>query len=757
MKKKNKFAARLNIINLITFLIVVPSLIITLIAVLATRNPINTQSHQLRSMSDFNTGWQIASTGKRTYVTLPQKFNSNEVTITRTIIPEINNNMVLVFRNNHQVIEVSTDDEIIYTSNDHDFILPCITEHYCMVELPVSRNLYHISIKFTNYNHDYCSVPEFKIGSLFAAYTYIASLDIFSIINIIALFIITVILLFFVISTSARHMFDARISSLTIFTLFSTLLIASSSSISELTPLIPEISASITFFTIMIIPIPALHYIWYTTGMKYNIFNVMIIICRINIIFQLIAGIFTDISPSHLLIPTGIIIMFSLIIFIIYLNKMYKEDRSKYNLTIFISVIVLAVTVIFIMIMYLLTNNPLHLLIQIILTLFCIIHFANIVISIRTQTEKARQTEQELTIYTKLSKKDSLTGLNNRYCFDQDINDLTENLNDNADIALIILDLNGLKYTNDSYGHFAGDELICRAASSINTAYEECGTCYRIGGDEFAVIIPDCKEDDDALISKLENVIAEDNKSHSLTLSIAFGISHMIDSEGNRLNILKWKNIADMNMYRNKQEQKSGKNYIETPEVLDIMNCIVTTLEEKDIYTAKHSSRTRLISELLATKLGLSPKTISDTCIAANIHDIGKIAIPDSILNKSSKLTDEEFKIMKDHAALGAKIIDNSNSMKDIAAAIRHHHERFDGKGYPDGLSHKEIPTISRIIAIADSIDAMTSNRVYRKAFDIDYCRSEIKKNLGIMYDPVIGQIALDNWDEIEKIILENK
>lgn len=759
MDKKDKLAARLNIINLITFLIVVPSLIITLIFVLATGSSLGVQSRQNREMSDYNTGWQIAGTEKRTYITLPQTFGSDEATITRAIIPELNNNMVLVFPNNRQVIEVSTDTEegVIYSSNGHDFILPCITDHYCMVELPTSRTLYHITIKFKNYEEDNCYVPGFKIGSLFAAYTYIASLDLISIINIIILFIITVILIFFAISTSARHMFDARISSLIIFTVCSLLLTASSSSISELTPLRPEISACITYFVIMLIPIPTLHYIWYTTGNKYNAFNIMTVVCRINIITQLVIGLFTDISASFMLIPTCIIIILSLIICLIYTNKEYISNPSRYNAAILISTFIMSVIITFIMIMHKITANPYHRLTQFILTVFCAVHFVTVVISIRRRMAKARETEQELTVYTKLSKKDFLTGLDNRYSFDHDIESIMQEIPEDSDIVLIMLDLNGLKYTNDSHGHLAGDDLIKRAASCITNAYKDIGTGYRIGGDEFAVMIPNCTYDDDGLKSLLETVIAEDNKSHALALSMALGISHMLDESGARINISKWKDIADMNMYRNKQEQKSGTKYFETPEILDIMNCIVTSIEEKDPYTAKHSSRTRLISEFLATKLGLSPKTISDTRIAANLHDIGKLAIPDAILNKPGRLTDEEFKIMKNHAALGAKIIDSSNSMKDIANAIRHHHERWDGKGYPDGLSHKDIPTISRIIAIADSIDAMTSNRIYRKSFGLEYCHSEIEKNLGIMYDPVIGRIALDNWNEIEKIVLDNK
>lgn len=757
MERKSLLASILNKINLVTFLIVLPSLLITLIVVLSTKSSLGLQSHQERTMSDYNTGWQIANMEKRTYITLPYTFDSREATITRAFIPELNNNMVLVFPNNRQVVEVSTEDAIIYSSNDHDFVLPCITDHFCMVELPTSRSIYHISIKFINYDGDTCEVPGFKIGSLFAAYTYIAFHDPLSLISLIVLFIVTIILVFFVITTSAKHMFDARISSLTIFSVCATVLTASSSLIAELTPIRPEITASITYFALAIIPIPVLHYTWYTTDKQYNAFSVMTIVCRLNIITQLAVGLFTDVSATVMIIPTCAIILISLAMCAYYMKKRYSADPSKYNRTVLLSILALALVSIYAMIMFMLTGNPNNMLIHFILMAFCLIHFIIVMLSIRKQTEKARKNEQELTVYTKLSKKDVLTGLDNRYSFDNTIDEIMQSSDDDTDTALIILDLNGLKYTNDSHGHLAGDDLIKRAASAIMKAYDGIGTGFRIGGDEFAVVIPNCIYNDRTLKSRLDVAIAEDNESHSLTLSIAIGISHIIDESGNRISISKWKDIADMNMYLNKQEQKSGKTtFIETPEILNVLNSIVTNMEEKDPYMAKHSIRTSLISDFLAGKMGLSPKTISDTRIAANLHDIGKVAIPDAVLNKPGKLTDEEFNMIKEHAVLGAKIIDNSNSMKDIANAIRHHHERYDGKGYPDGLSHKDIPTISRIIAIADSIDAMTSDRVYRKAFTLDYCRKEIEKNLDVMYDPVIGRIALDNWDEITKILRES-
>lgn len=140
---------------------------------------------------------------------------------------------------------------------------------------------------------------------------------------------------------------------------------------------------------------------------------------------------------------------------------------------------------------------------------------------------------------------------------------------------------------------------------------------------------------------------------------------------------------------------------------------------------------------------------------AANLHDIGKVGIGDAVLFKPGKLTDEEFSIIKQHPVIGAKILMQSNYTHELVQIVLHHHERYDGRGYPGKLAGEEIPIGSRILAIADSIDAMTSKRVYRDSMSLEYCRKEIERNLGVMYDPAIGKVALEHWDEIVDLLLK--
>lgn len=182
----------------------------------------------------------------------------------------------------------------------------------------------------------------------------------------------------------------------------------------------------------------------------------------------------------------------------------------------------------------------------------------------------------------------------------------------------------------------------------------------------------------------------------------------------------------------------------------EIIECITSALDAKDAYTAGHSQRVSDMALRLCGLMGLPEEEINKIHIAAHLHDIGKIGVPDAVLNKEAKLTDEEWKIMKSHSRIGADILSKSEKLSELIDVVLHHHERFDGKGYPDGLKAEEIPVGARIIAICDSIDAMTSNRRYRKALGWENCYEEIEKNLGIMYDPIIGKYVLEHWEDIK-------
>ncbi len=187
----------------------------------------------------------------------------------------------------------------------------------------------------------------------------------------------------------------------------------------------------------------------------------------------------------------------------------------------------------------------------------------------------------------------------------------------------------------------------------------------------------------------------------------------------------------------------------------EIIECITAALDAKDPYTAGHSQRVSEMAMKVCQLIGLREETTEQIHIAAHLHDIGKIGVPDAVLNKPDRLTDEEFEQIKKHPTIGAEILSKSHHLSEVKDIVLSHHERYDGKGYPQGLKAEKIPVGARIIAICDSIDAMTSTRSYRQARSFEFCYDEIKKNLGIMYDPIIGQYVLDHWNEVINVINE--
>ena len=184
-------------------------------------------------------------------------------------------------------------------------------------------------------------------------------------------------------------------------------------------------------------------------------------------------------------------------------------------------------------------------------------------------------------------------------------------------------------------------------------------------------------------------------------------------------------------------------------EYHEFVDCITSALDARDPYTGNHSRRVSDMACFLCMKLGLSDSETQEIHIAGHLHDIGKIGIPDRVLLKPGKLNDEEWELMKQRPQIGSDILLKSQQCARISAIILHHHERWDGNGYPYGAKGEEIPLGARIIAVCDSIDAMASARAYRKALPLEACRAEIERNSGLMYQPEIAKAALENWAEL--------
>ena len=208
--------------------------------------------------------------------------------------------------------------------------------------------------------------------------------------------------------------------------------------------------------------------------------------------------------------------------------------------------------------------------------------------------------------------------------------------------------------------------------------------------------------------------------------------------------------IKDINKELKETNDKLEKAYLETIETLRF------TVEAKDTYTRGHSDRVSEYSVLLGKHLGLSEEDIHLLRIGGLFHDIGKIGVPDSILLKTSKLTDDEYSEIKNHPKIGAQILSNATLFEKAISIVKHHHERYDGFGYPEKLAGENIPYLARIAAVADSFDAMTSRRTYRDSLPLDVVIEEIRKNKGSQFDPNIADAFLNilskNYNEIEEI-----
>ena len=208
--------------------------------------------------------------------------------------------------------------------------------------------------------------------------------------------------------------------------------------------------------------------------------------------------------------------------------------------------------------------------------------------------------------------------------------------------------------------------------------------------------------------------------------------------------------IKKINAELKDTNEKLEKAYLETVETLRY------TVEAKDTYTRGHSDRVSEYSILIGKYLGLSEEDIHRLKVGGLFHDIGKIGVPDSILLKTTKLTDDEYSEIKNHPSIGAHILSNASIFQDIIPIVKHHHERYDGRGYPGKLEGENIPYLARIAAVADSFDAMTSKRTYRDSLSLDIVIEEFEKNKGTQFDPKIADVFLDilrnHYDQIKEI-----
>ncbi len=331
-----------------------------------------------------------------------------------------------------------------------------------------------------------------------------------------------------------------------------------------------------------------------------------------------------------------------------------------------------------------------------------------------------------------LSFHDQLTGVYNRRYFENKIRELSEKKH--LPISIIMADLNGLKLVNDGFGHQEGDKLLIKTGEILLSNSPNKSTVARIGGDEFVVILPNTTNSSaNNIVKKLETAIEEVLLS-PITLSVSFGVSTKVDDSQSIDTIIK---TAEDNMYREK--------LYKSPSIRGkTLNTIMNTLYEKSDYEEEHSVKVAKYCKEIAEALGLDHRVINELQIIGIMHDIGKIIIDKSLLDKKEQLSDDDWSIIKRHSEIGYRILGSTDDMASLGYPILHHHERVDGKGYPKGLSGNEIPLKSRILAIADAYSAMTSDRPYRKALTKQEAINELRDNADNQFDKKIVNVFIN-------------
>ncbi len=359
-----------------------------------------------------------------------------------------------------------------------------------------------------------------------------------------------------------------------------------------------------------------------------------------------------------------------------------------------------------------------------------------ILLTIRDMTDRV-ELENNLRF---MAERDNLTELYNWRFFESYFEQFNNTIE--PGVAILIFDIDGLKTVNDTLGHQFGDDIIMTASALLYGQFGDQGILARIGGDEFGVILRGVDSNGvEAHLDQLGRSIEEYNARPGtirISISDGYAISGREKIDGSTMY-----SEADNNMYQNKLlKESSVKN--------NLVKTLMKALEVRDYVTEGHVRRMEGVAKIFAESMRLNQKQMDRLLLLVKFHDIGKVGIPDSILNKRGMLDAEEMKIMKTHSMIGSRIASESTELRSIADLILRHHERWDGTGYPLELSGEDIPIECRILAIVDSYDAMSNDRPYRNAMAQEAVFAEITGGTGTQYDPVLVALFIVNFEKIK-------
>ena len=357
------------------------------------------------------------------------------------------------------------------------------------------------------------------------------------------------------------------------------------------------------------------------------------------------------------------------------------------------------------------------------------------------------------TLAVEAADRDPVTGLYNHRAIHQVLDrHLEEAIAEGIPLTVCMLDLNNFKIFNDTYGHMVGDEVLRFVASTLERLCGDTCSAARYGGDEFMLVLPGAgTEVVTEFAAALQKEIAHhgfrrDGEERIVPVTLSLGMATYPDDGTTRHELLT---LADTNMYEAKHSQSGIRSTSSVQRMahelredssFSVLDSMVTAVDNKDSYTRQHSEDVTEYALWIAEELEMPEETLTLVRMGGLLHDLGKIGVPSEILCKPGRLTPEEYEILKRHTQLGAMIVGSIPEMACIAEAVRSHHERWDGRGYPDATSEEETPLLGRLFAIADAFSAMTTDRPYRRGTSWEKAIEEIVKCSGTQFDPTLAK-----------------
>jgi two-component system cell cycle response regulator len=331
------------------------------------------------------------------------------------------------------------------------------------------------------------------------------------------------------------------------------------------------------------------------------------------------------------------------------------------------------------------------------------------------------------------ARTDTLTNLGNRRALTRDLAVAMAEPTGTRELLLVMYDLDGFKPYNDTYGHPAGDALLQRLGGRLAAAAaQHSGSAYRMGGDEFCVLAHWGPRNAEQLLIDTNSALHDSGEGWQIGCS--HGVARMPSEAATETQALS---LADERLYANKASRSSTSR--------QVTDALLQVIAEQNASLDAHVERVSEFAGALAAALGEPEPETQRIRLAAKLHDIGKTAIPAAILDKPGPLNEREWEFMRRHPAIGARIVSAAPALAHAAPCIQSSHERIDGQGYPDGLKGEDIPLGSRIIAVCDAFEAMTSDRIYRPALSVDTALEELQRHAGTQFDATIVEIFCDN------------